>query len=1142
MKGNLHERHGGDKMSSFQQTIRIMKLSLLCIMVSTTLAFSAFSYAQETKLSLNLNDVTVKEAIKAIESQSEFLFFYREGQLDLDRKVSVQTEGKQLKEILDMLFEGTDNHYIINERQVVIGAAPVKTLEAQLTDMQSDKRSESAQQQQKEISGKVTDTRGEPLPGATVLVKGTSVGTVTDIDGLFSLRIPVTAEMLQFSFMGMKVLEVPLTGRVVYNVQLEEEAIGLEEVVAVGYGSVRKKDLTGAVSSLSGEKLVARQTAQISTALQGAISGVTVTRNNSRPGSSSTVRVRGITSLTSNDPLIIVDGVPTGSIDDINPADIENLTVLKDAASASIYGSRAAAGVVLITTKRGVTGKESIEYSYGYSMDVPTKMPDYGDATTYMKLFNEYLWNDTPESGEYSQYPKELIDDYWSLNKQDPDQYPNTNWVDLSLRNYAPRNNHQISISSGRENFRSKLSIGYTDQNGLLKDNDSWERVTVRLNNNLNVGQWLSTTFDVNFKREDLVRPAHDYIYRMRYEPPIFAGIYSDGRLAGGYNGTNVYGRMIYGGTNKNLDNQIDGKISVDIKLIKGLTLTGLFAPKFNFTKGKLFNKQVPYYSSWDDYEATELLDGTETTDLTEKRIDSYSIVSQAYANYEKSLYHHNFNAMVGYESYYFFHENLLASRGEFAFPYYPYLNAGPGHLKDNAGDAYENALSSVMGRFLYNFKSKYLLQANFRYDGSSRFHKDCRWGFFPSVSAGWVISEEKFLMDNSFISHLKLRASWGQLGDQRIGNYPYQSTLSFNNPTLYLGNTVSSVQGASAYQYPVRDITWQTTETKGVGLDVSFLKNRLRFSGDYSLKETKGMLLQLQIPNYMGYSDPYQNAGKMNTRSWEIDLAWNDHIKDFHYGVSFNIFHNKSKMGYLKNTHVESGGTMTREGSEYYEWYGYLSDGIYQTEEELEGAPTTSSVVTVGDIRYKDVSGPDGVPDGIISSNYDRVLLGGSFIPRLNYGGSITMDYKGFDFLLAFQGVGERMSMLSEEMVQPIRSDLYNVPEIILDKYWSKYNTPEQNANARYPRVSRTGNANNYVVSDHWLINGAYFRIKNVTLGYSLPKSLTSKMGLQNIRFYTSFTDFFTISNFPEGWDPEVSSTNYPITKSVNFGASLKF
>ncbi|HAZ04275.1 MAG TPA: hypothetical protein DD458_16510 [Prolixibacteraceae bacterium] len=1075
--------------------------------------------------------MTVKEVLNQVEDKSEFIFLYKIEELDENKRVNVELVDASIQEILDEVLKEQNLTYDVYDRQVII---------RKVNNNKSPWATTSAQNET--ISGKVTDSSGQPLPGVTVVVKGTTNGTITGFDGKYSLaNIPSDATLI-FSFVGMKTQEIAISGKTVVNVTMDEEAIGIEEVVAIGYGTVKKKDLTGAISSLTGEKLVARQTAQIGTALQGALPGVMVTRNNSRPGAGVTVRVRGITSLTSNDPLVIVDGVPTGSIDDVNPSDIESLTVLKDAASASIYGSRAAAGVILITTKRGVSGKENIEYDYSYSMNLQTKIPDYADAVTYMKVFNEYLWNDTPAGGEYTQYSKDLIDNYWTLNKQNPDQYPNTNWVDMCLRNFAPRQSHQLSIATGKENLRTNLSIGYVDEDGLLDENQSWKRMTARLNNNLTIGRWFSTTFDINLKREVNVNPAFDYFYRMRYEPPIFAGIYSDGRLAGGYNGTNVYGKMMYGGTDETSDNQVDGKISIDIKPLNGLTITGLFAPKYDFYKGKLFNKQVPYYSFWNDTKTTELLDGTETTDLKETRIDSYSLVSQAYINYVKSIDKHNLSVMLGYENYYYYHENVTASRGEYDFTYYPYLDAGPGNLKDNSGDAYEIALRSALGRLLYNWNSKYLLQANFRYDGSSRFHKDYRWGFFPSVSAGWVVSEENFMKNISMISHLKLRASWGQLGDQRIGNYPYQSTLSFNNPTLYVGNTVTSVQGASAYQYPIKDITWQTTETTGLGIDLNTFNNRLHFSGDYSWKQTKDMLLQLQIPTYLGYSDPYQNAGKMSTKGWDIDLAWNDKISDFHYGISFNISHYKSEMGYLKDTKVESAGTITREGSEYYEWYGYLSDGIYQTAEEVAGSPVTSSVVTVGDVRYKDISGPDGVPDGVINTTYDRVLLGGSFIPRLNYGGNINMGYRGIDFLLSFQGVGERKSMLTDEMVQPIRSDLYNVPEIILGKYWSKYNTDEQNANARYPRATRTGISNNYAVSDFWLINGAYFRIKNITLGYTLPKVWMGKSGIDKIRFYASLSDFFTISHFPAGWDPEVSSSNYPITKTITFGASVRF
>ena len=1121
---------------SIQKLLLIMRLTIFLTFL-LTLTVSAGTYSQNTRLDLSLENVTIEHVLLQIENNSRFIFIYESGTIDKSARMSISVKEKTIDEILATLFQGTDVEYHIDDRQVLLYRKdnPLKNINLAENPL-------VPAQQLQPVSGKVMDISGAPLPGVTVVVKGTTQGIITDFDGKYALSdIPSNATLV-FSFVGMATQEFPVASKTVINVRMEEETIGIEEVVAIGYGSVKKKDLTGAISSLGGDKLIARQTPQIGTALQGALPGVMVTRNNSRPGGAVTIRVRGITSMTSNDPLIIVDGVPTGSIDDVNPADIENLTVLKDAASASIYGSRAAAGVILITTKRGMAGKESIDYNYSYSMNYQTKIPDYADAPTYMRIFNEMLWNDNPAGGEYIQYSKDLIDNYWTLNKQNPDQYPNTNWVDMTLRNFAQRQSHQLSIATGKDNLRTNLSIGYVDEDGLLVENQSWQRMTARLNNNLSIGRWFATTFDLNLKRELKVDPAFDYFYRMRYEPPIFAGIYSDGRLAGGYNGTNVYGKMAYGGTDETADNQVDGKISIDIKPLKGLTITGLFAPKFNFYKGKLFNKQVPYYSAWDDTETTELLDGTETTKLKETRVDSYSIVSQAYANYVKNIGKHSFSLMLGYENYYFFHENVMASRGEYDFTYYPYLDAGPGHMKDNAGDAYENALRSALGRFMYNWDSRYLIQANFRYDGSSRFHPDYRWGFFPSVSAGWVVSEEGFLKDNSLISHLKLRASWGQLGDQRIGNYPYQSTLSFNNPTLYAGNAVTSVQGASAYQYPVRDITWQTTETTGVGIDLNTFKNRLNFSGDYYRKQTKDMLLKLQIPTFMGYSDPYQNAGKMSTKGWDVDLAWNDKIRDFRYGISFNISHHHSEMGYLKDTRVESGGTIIQEGSEYYEWYGYLSDGIYQTAEEVAGSPVTSGVVTIGDVRYKDISGPDGVPDGIINTNYDRVLLGGSYIPRLNYGGNINLEYKGFDFLLSCQGVGERKSMLTDEMVQPIRSDLYNVPEIILGKYWSHYNSDAQNANARYPRATRTGISNNYAVSDFWLINGAYFRIKNITLGYTLPKKLMGKTGVNKVRFYASLSDFFTISHFPTGWDPEVSSTNYPITKTVTFGASVRF
>ena len=991
------------------------------------------------------------------------------------------------------------------------------------------------------VTGIITFSTGEPVPGASVMVKGTQNGAFTDSKGNYVLsNVPSNASIL-VSFIGMESQEVNVAGKGQVNVVLIEDAISLNEVITIGYGTARKKDLTGAVSAIGGEKITARQNTQVVSALQGAMSGVTVTRSSSAPGTGGTIRVRGITSIQESDPLIIIDGVPAGSINDVNPSDIENISILKDAASASIYGARAAAGVVLITTKRGSRDGMSIDYNYSLSMDLPTKMPEYADAPTYMKALNERNWNDTPTGGEYTVYDKDLIDNYWSLNKVNSDLYPNTDWVSLCLKNYALRNSHQLGLSTGNDKSKTKISLGYDDVDGLFKKNLSWNRATIRVNNDIKISKWISTSVDINLKRTDSTDPMFSPSYQMRYAAPVYAGIYSDGRLAGGKDGANPYGAMMYGGTSRDTRYQAGGKLSVEITPFNGLVVTGIFAPNYNFAKVKDFNKQVPYYTAWDDLSSTDFLDGTNTTDLKETRADSYSITSQLFANYSKSIANHNFNAMAGYEGYHYYYENMWASRGQYDLIQYPYLASGPGTFKDNNGDAYENAYNSYFGRLMYNWKYRYYLQANFRYDGSSRFHKDYRWAFFPSVSGGWVVSQESFMENISWISLLKVRGSWGQLGNERIGNYPYQTTLEFNSPTLYMGNTIVPVQGASAYQLAVPDISWETTETADLGLEINFLNDHLRFTGDYYWKQTKDMLLKLQIPNYMGYSDPDQNAGIMKTNGWDVDLNWNNNLGDLNYSISLNLSDYKTVMGNMEGTQVLSNNLMVREGSEYKEWYGYLSDGIFQTSADVASSPVTSSAVKAGDIKYKDISGPAGTPDGKIDATYDRVLLGGS-LPRYNYGGNINLDYKGIDFMVAFQGVGKRKSMLTSDMVTPIRGDWYNVPGIIVDKYWSNYKTAEQNSAAQYPRLSRTGETNNYAASDFWLIDGSYFRIKNITMGYSFPNLGLEKVGVKKLRVYVSLQDYFTFSHFPKGWDPEVSSTGYPITKSIMFGASIKF
>ncbi|TNF46644.1 MAG: TonB-dependent receptor, partial [Bacteroidetes bacterium] len=982
--------------------------------------------------------------------------------------------------------------------------------------------------QQKTISGTVSDASG-PLPGANVIVKGTTIGVVTSPDGTFVLDVPQNTTSLVVSFIGYVLQEVDIAGKTSVDVVLIADAIGLEEVVAIGYGSVKKSDLTGAVGAVQGQAIADRQTTMLSQALQGQTPGVVVTRNNNAPGASATIRIRGITTIGDSNPLIIVDGVPVDNINDINPNDVESMSVLKDAASASIYGSRAAAGVILITTKRAKVGEVSLTYNMEYGYETPTKLPEFVDVKRYMQLANELRWNDkNNDANEYPLYTKDVVDNYDELNAQNPNTYPNTNWVDLILEDKAPRQSHVLSITAGTKAVRTNASLAYDKTEGLFY-NKSYERISARLNNDITINKRLSANIDFNFKRSNSEAPYHDPIANMFISPAVYAAQWADGRVAEGKTGANAWGMMRFGGYRNAWYNTVGGKIALNYSPLEGLTLSAIVSPSLDFDKYKNFQLKNPYYTADDPTVLGGYLEGGQSTNLYENRNDNYRVTSQALANYTKSFGNHNLNVMAGYENFYAFNENLGASRLQYELTSFPYLNQGPLDFRDNSGNAWENAYRSYFGRVLYNFQNKYFLQGNIRYDGSSRFAEEYRWGSFPSFSAGWVISEESFMQDVAAISFLKLRASWGSLGNERIGNYPYQPTIAFSNALFFQGSNVAAAQTAAQIQYAIRDISWETTESIDIGLDANFFDNRLRFTGDYYKKTTKDMLLALEIPDYIGFDNPDQNTGKMNTKGWEIEIGWNDKIGELGYSVSANLSDYKSVMGDLGGTEF-IGDQIKKEGSEFNEWYGYVSDGLFQTAEDLANSPKIISSNKVGDVKYKDISGPDGVPDGIINSTYDRVLLGGS-LPRYVYGGNLKLSFKNFDLSMVVQGVGKVQTRLGNLMVQPLYANWGNVPKILDGTSWSKYNTDEQNLAAKYPRLTENNKGANYAMSDYWLINGAYFRMKNITLGYNVPAKLVNKLNLQQVRVYASASDIFSIDQFPKGWDPEVAESGYPIT-----------
>lgn len=1125
--------------------IRVSFCYMLLVLLSAQVLWADPAKGQnleKMEITLELNKELLPSVLNKLSKLTELQFAYNKKEINAYR-ISLPKGNYSVKEVLDQSLRNTPFRYKQLNRSVVIYAA---------RDTAEQPRSAVGETPMptlpvfKTIKGKVVDENGEALPGVTVMLKGSQLGTSTESDGSFAIDAVGENLVLIFSFVGYFPQEVAVGNRTTLEVALVVDNKTLEELVVVGYGTQQKKDLTGAVSMVQGEEIAARKTVQISQALQGTMPGVMVTRNNNAPGATAQIRVRGITTITDAgaNPLIIMDGVPIDDINHINPNDVESITVLKDAASSSIYGSRAAAGVILVTTKRAKSGQLNLDYTAEVGFERPTRLPDYVDAKRFMQLTNELRWNDNNNNAnEYPTYTRDMVENYDQLNAENPDLFPNTDWRSLIMRNSAPRSSHILGISAAGKSISTRVSLGY-DRSEALYDHRVYQRVTARINNDITISKFLSASIDFNFRQVGDKQPTVNPMYRVGITPPVYAPTWSDGRVGAGKDGDNIYAMLHHGGFVDTLATQVGGKIGIDFKPIEGLKFSAVLSPFFNFNKVKNFRTRIPF-TAWDDPNLVAgYVNGYNQTNLSESRDDNYRYTTQFIANYDKKIDKHSVNLMAGYEYFYAFNENLGASRNQYLLSSYPYLNLGPLEFRDNSGSAFENAYRSWFGRVMYNYDSRYLLQANIRYDASSRFAPGYRWGAFPSFSAGWAVSEESFMKGSiaNWMSYLKVRASWGSLGNERIGNYPYHSILQFENNTLfYQGNDIVSAQSAAQWQYAIRDISWETTESFDIGFDANFFRDRLKVTADYYKKTTRDMLLELQIPMFLGFDNPNQNTGKMFTNGWEAQVGWNDRKGDFSYSASFNLSDFRSRMGDLGGTEF-LGDQIKIQGSEFNEWFGYVSEGLYQTQEEVDNSAKLNANVRPGDVRFRDISGPDGVPDGRISPEYDRVLLGGS-LPRLMYGANFNLNYKGWSLGVVFQGVGQQNSRLGSHMVRPLQENWGNFP-IILDNgaSWSRYNTDEQNRNAIYPRYTNTLAGNNYAMSDFWLINGAYFRFKNLSLGYTVPGKLTEKMGIRNVRFYGTATDMFALHNFPKGWDPEMSSFTYPITMSLVFGVSVQF
>ncbi|MFD2162202.1 SusC/RagA family TonB-linked outer membrane protein [Paradesertivirga mongoliensis] len=997
----------------------------------------------------------------------------------------------------------------------------------------------TVQAQTKTVEGKVLDARTKvPIAGATIKLEGSRTTATSNERGDFRITAPADAKILVVTFVGYQEQISEITDQPLV-IGMMTESKNLEEVVVVGYGTQRKKDVTGSVSSISAKDVGDRRTVQISEALQGTMSGVSVTRNSGAPGAGSNVLIRGITTIGTNAPLFIVDGIPNSNIDNVNPGDVENITVLKDAASASIYGSRGAAGVVLVTTKRAKAGQSSFDYNFEYGLQKPTALPEYTSSPDYMRYFNEQAMNDGATAGPF---PNGWITGFADSLAKNLNRFPffNTDWQkEVMTNSYAPRVRHDLVFTMGTDKVKTKASLGY-NKSGAFYDNYDYERYLFRINNDLKISDKFNTKLDVTYKRTQTQNvssvPDDNPIFLSRLMPSVYGAYYSDGRYSNGKDGLNPVAQINEGGFEKGWFNQFGARLAFNYTPVAGLTFTAMVAPTFDLDKFKNFRKQINYY----DYAnpSQRIGQNRARTFLDENRNENFTANGQLLANYTKSINElHNFDVLVGYEENYSTFESLGASREGFALNDFPYLNAGSSELRDNRGSASESALRSFFGRLQYNFKNRYYLQGNLRHDQSSRFASEFRNAIFPSFNAAWTISEEPFMENIPAISHLKLRGGWGTAGNERIGNYPYQAIISFSNSLFYQNGSVVPLTGGGQVEYAMNNISWETTSSTDLGVDATFLNNRLNLSAGYFHKKTEDILLRLDIPNYLGYDNPFQNAGTLQAKGWELDLGWRDKMgRDFNYSFSMNLSDTKTKVLNLKGTQFR-GDQAILEGGEFNEWFGYRSNGLFQNQAEVTGAAVINANTKPGDVRYVDIN-----KDGKITPEGDKVFLGGS-MPRYNYGGTLRMDYKNLDFGMVVQGVGKKNSVLSQDITRPFQAAFGNMPLGMVGNFWSRNNTPEQNLAARYPRLSRTSEVNNYEMSDFYMISGAYFRVKNLTLGYTLKsKDLLAKAGIKALRVYATANDVAVFSKFPKYWDPEAGTSSYPIVTTFLGGVNLTF
>lgn len=1118
MKKKFVNDSGGISMFFMKKNLLKMKLTFLCLFLSFVQLMANDGFSQSTRVTLNLKDARVEDVLMKIEEQSRLYFIYNRDVVNVNRRVNVSCTDQKISETLDGIFAGTDVNFEIQDRHIILKSSPVQISQA------------------KSISGKVTDSSGAPLPGVTVVVQGTTNGTITDGNGNYALpNVPENAT-LQFSFVGMKGEEVSVAGKTIISVTMDEDAIGIEEVVAIGYGTIKKRDLTGAVGSVTNDAITAISPSTFSQSLQGRISGVQVTSISGRPGSDVSVRVRGVGSINNNDPLYIVDGTPVyGAFNSINPGDIQSMEVLKDASSTAIYGTRGANGVIIITTKRGKEGKAKLSYDAYTGLQSPVNRLELLNAEEFALYVNEM---------RAAQKVDPITPD-WAYPNNIPGGI-DTDWQGEVLRN-ASVQNHNLTISGGGNGTLYNISGNYLNQDGIIK-NSGFRRYSIRANTDAKISNRIrfGSSMMYSYTAEGLVGGGGS-LNQAFMQLPTIPVKFEDGSWGGNpglkdlyTDAANPVARLSLN-ENDQFRNRFLGNAFVEITLADGLVVKPMYSVDFSERRNKSFSPNF--------------IEGTTvkpSIDLAQTFANSLIQTFETSLAYTKLFNQkHYLSAIAVFSAMEEKVESNSMSTNNLLSTSLPYFDTAIGDLAVS-GSGSEWSLLSYTGRVNYTFQDKYLMSATVRTDGSSRFGANNRWAVFPAFSIGWRLSQESFFILPAFIDEFKLRGSWGQSGNQEIGLYSFVGSLN-NTRSYVLGKNQDIVPGVAPTSLPNPNLKWEMTEQTNLGFDANFFKNRLAFSMNYYIKNTKDMIVRVPIPGFSGISTPpYVNAGSMKNNGWEFDISYNGHVGEFKYAINGNVAFNKNKLislgegseiisGSFSSDGSQVGGkntTITRPGDPVGSFYGWITDGIFQNQQEISEHATQLTSTRPGDIRFVDLN-DDGKIDGL-----DRTIIGNPW-PVAIYGLNASVEYRGFDFSIFFQGNAGNDIYNGIRTVYAISNTTHNYLEEVLDR-WRGEGTSFENPRAIYRDVPE-----NSRVSNRWIEDGSFLRLKNMTVGYTLPVSFVNQFNINNLRLCISGTNLFTLTKY-KGIDPEVGSSSdlatgidyniYPVARTITLGINLTF